>query len=138
MDVSRQPAGTGPASVLLVESNPAISEGLRSLLLRDFAGCRVDTAATTALAAQCVHDCRPAIVLVDIDCRQIVRFDTLGLLRSLVGNAPLVALSRYPVHFFRESAIDAGADACACIAQAEITLCDVVRRMLHEPSQGSG
>ena len=114
--------------VLLVEWNATLRSVLSAWLHQEFPGYQVETAASREQAERMAADSPLVLVLVNIDAYQGEGFATLHSLRTLQPDALLVALSLYPVAYFRESAMCAGAVQCACIALAH----DDLRNLLCE------
>ncbi len=115
---------------MLVEWNANLRSGLHAWLVQEFPGYRVKTAAHREQAEQLAAACLPTLVLVNIDAHQGEGFATLRSLREQQPEVLLIALSLYPVTYFREAATAAGAAGCACIALADDRLRDLLRELL--------
>ncbi len=123
----------GPTRVLLVECNATLRVGLQAWLQQEFPHQKIDTASSRELAEKLATEHPPALVLVDIDALRGEGFATLRSLGALLPEALFVALSLYPVDYFREPATQAGAVGCACIALSDNRLRDLLRGLLHLP-----
>ena len=117
----------GLTRILLVECNATLRVGLQAWLQQEFPHQKIDTASSRELAEKLATEHPPALVLVDIDALRDEGFATLSSLRALLPDALLVALSLYPVDYFREPALKAGAVGCACIALSDNRLRDLLR-----------
>jgi DNA-binding NarL/FixJ family response regulator len=119
-----------PSGILLVECNAILRDGMRAWLQQEFPNQPVDAISLFELPGKLAAGSRPALALVDIDARYGEGFAALRSLRELRPEALLIALSLYPVDYFRESAMKAGAVGCACIALADDRLRDLLRELL--------
>ncbi|MHB1872100.1 MAG: hypothetical protein ACYCT1_14775 [Steroidobacteraceae bacterium] len=120
----------GVRVLLLVEWNATLRSGLQDWLHQEFRGYRVETAADREQAERAATQHSPVVAMVNIDAHRGEGLSTLRSLHALVPDAFLVALSLYPVEYFRDAAMHAGAVGCACIAMADDKLRDLVRSLL--------
>lgn len=119
-----------------MEWNATLRAGLHAWLQQEFPGFRIEVAADREQAERAVTSCTVALVLVNIDAQRGEGFATLRALHSLQPEALLIALSLYPVDYFREKAMHAGAAGCACVALADDTLRDLLRELLPTTQRG--
>ncbi len=125
-DVAR--SSTGYGKVLLVGWDAPLRAGLCAWLRQEFPAYRIQTAADREKAQRVLTGCSPALVLVNVDAPRGEGFAILQALRGLQPQTLLVALSLYPVVYFSERAMHAGATECACVTLAD----DRLRNLLSE------
>lgn len=121
----------GPA-LLLVEANEFIRARLHDWFRCEFPAYRFIEAAgyDDARAAAFAHE--PSVALVDIDLPNGRGFEILRMLRGVVPDAHLIALSMYHAETFRAYAANAGAIACLSLHMSDSMLRNLVGVVLAE------
>lgn len=129
MDTVSPPRLRSPR-LLLVDCNDTLRASLQAWLLQEFPDCHVETADSRESAEALAAEMAPLTILVNIDDRRGHGYAAVRSIRAFRREVLIVALSLYPVEYFREPAIRAGANYCACIALTDDRLRDLLRVLL--------
>jgi len=134
MHDKRIPDPQAPA-LLLVEANEFIRARLHDWFQCEFPQYRFLEAASFDQARQLAFAHHPLVALVDIDMPHAEGFDVLRMLRGVIPDAHLIALSMYHAEAYRQYASNAGAIACLSLHMSDSMLRNLVGVVLAEPPQ---
>ena len=119
-------------ALLLVEGNEFIRARLHDWFSCEFPHYRFLEAGTYDEARALAFAHAPSVALVDIDLPHAKGFDILRMLRGVIPDAHLIALSMYHAETFRAYAANAGAIACLSLHMSDSMLRNLVGVVLSE------
>lgn len=137
MNIASTP-DAGIAHVLLVECNHLLHVELMMWLRQTFPRCRIDSADDHVQAAKLAAQHQPSAVLVNIDARLGAGFAALRAVHALELRLPLLAISQFPLEYFREPATKAGASHCVCVRSVDDALRGLLRGLLSQVDASAG
>jgi DNA-binding NarL/FixJ family response regulator len=130
--VEKRVVDPGAPALLLVESNEFIRARLHDWFRCEFPQFRFLEASTFEQARSLAFAHVPRVALVDIDMPHAEGFDVLRMLRGVVPDAHMIALSMYHADAYRQYAANAGAIACLSLHMTDSMLRNLLGVVLTE------
>jgi two-component system, NarL family, response regulator NreC len=103
------PAGADPITIVLADDHRVVRSGLRVLLESDGRFAVLGEAGDVASTVQQVHDCRPRVLVLDLNMGGESSLDTIPRLRTDWPETQIVVLTMQEDPAFARAALRAGA-----------------------------
>jgi PAS domain S-box-containing protein len=121
--------------ILLVDDHPVLRQGMRSVLEQQPGLEVVGEAGDGAAAIECVRQCRPAVVLMDINMPIMSGIDATRLILSEYPHTVIIGLSMHEDPAMARAMLEAGAAEYLTKGGSFEDLLRAMTRHVHDPQE---